>query len=523
MRIKRVSFGRLLGAGFAMVVVLGCSASILARHYLTGIAGDVNLLANVPVDNLIYLQQIKDGIGQRSALARDEILDADRGKRADRTTHQADLARQAGAAIEQLGERVIDSQGADFIKRLQAARPAYDKLLEKVAQAVAGNDIAAATRMVLTELPEVQAAYLNVLNEMAAYQQDQALSVAGDAATAVGQALKIMTALAIFSAVFGAAVAIVIIRSVRRQLGGEPAYAAEIARRIAEGDLSGHVRVRRADASSLLANMEAMRRSLADIVGQVRQSSVSISAGAAQMTAGNEDLSRRTEAQAASLEQTAASMEQMTATVRQTADTVRETAALTMKASEAAAKGGDSVKDVVKTMDDITASATKIGNIISIIDSIAFQTNILALNAAVEAARAGEQGRGFAVVASEVRALAQRSAQAAREITELVQESVAKVRAGSQIVGLAGARINDAVEQVRHVAGLISGMGTAAHEQEQGISQVGVAVTQLDETTQRNAALVEEAAAAAKNLDTQAARLVTLVSAFKVPAAQPAH
>jgi methyl-accepting chemotaxis protein len=209
-------------------------------------------------------------------------------------------------------------------------------------------------------------------------------------------------------------------------------------------------------------------------------------------------------------------MEQMASTVRQNADTVLTTSSLAARASEAAGKGGEAVMDVVHTMDEITASSRKIGDIIGIIDSIAFQTNILALNAAVEAARAGEQGRGFAVVASEVRALAQRSAQAAREITDLVKESVDKVQHGSEIVARAGATISDVVEQVRHVADLVEGIGAATREQQQGISQVGLAVTQLDQVTQSNAALVEQSTAAADNLNAQAAQLVTLVGAFRL-------
>jgi methyl-accepting chemotaxis protein len=516
MLMKRLSFGHLLGVGFAMIILLGCTASILARHYLSSIQGDVDLLANVPIDNLIYLQQVKDGIASRSQIARDVILEADRDKVAELTTHQADLGRQAAAAIEQLGSRVIDAQGAEFVQRLNAARPAYDSLLDKAMADARNNDFHAAANVLLRDMPAAQSGYLDVLNEMAAYQQDQAVSVSDEAGTVVDLAVKIMTVLAVVSAVFGAGVAIFIIRAVRRQLGGEPAYAAEVARQISDGDLSRGIPVRKHDDSSLLARMDLMRRNLANIVSQVRQSSESISTGAVQLTIGNTDLSQRTEEQAANLEETAASMEQMAATVRQNAETVRTTSALAIKASEAAAKGGEAVTEVVKTMDEISASSRKIGDITSIIDSIAFQTNILALNAAVEAARAGEQGRGFAVVASEVRTLAQRSAQAAREIAGLVRTSVEKVSNGSAIVDRAGAAINDVVDQVRHVAGLITEMGTATHEQELGISQVSLAVTQLDDVTQQNAALVEQAAAAADSLSSQAAQLVTLVSAFKL-------
>lgn len=516
MQKGRLSFGRLLGTGFAVIVLLGCGASVLGRHYLSSVKDDVNLLANVPIDNLIYVQQIKDGVGARAQIVRDMLLETDPGKVAKMKSRQADLARQASAAAKQLADGVIDTQGVEFVKRLDAARPAYDNLMAKAVDYAGMRNISATTDVLLKDMPAIQANYLNVLDEMAAYQQDQALAVAGDAEKVVSLAVRIMTGLAIFSILFGAAVAIGIIRAVLRQLGGEPAYAAAMAQKIADGDLSRSIRLRKGDDSSLLAHMESMRRKLANIVDRVRHGSESISAGAGQLAAGNADLSQRTEEQAANLQETASAMDQMASTVGRNADTVRTTSSLATQASDAAGKGGEAVMAVVQTMDEITASSRKIGDIIGIIDSIAFQTNILALNAAVEAARAGEQGRGFAVVASEVRTLAQRSAQAAREIAGLVKESVAKVRKGSEAVGRAGGAIGDVVQQVRHVASLLEEIGTATHEQEQGISQVGLAVTQLDQVTQSNAALVEESAAAAESLNAQAAQLVTLVGAFRL-------
>ncbi|RNM22783.1 methyl-accepting chemotaxis protein, partial [Dickeya undicola] len=251
-------------------------------------------------------------------------------------------------------------------------------------------------------------------------------------------------------------------------------------------------------------------------VGQVRQSSESIATGSQQIAMGNADLSQRTEEQAASLQQTAASMEQISQTIRQNGETVREAAQLATTASDTAAKGSEVVGNVIRTMDDITASSRKIGDIISVIDSIAFQTNILALNAAVEAARAGEQGRGFAVVAGEVRSLAQRSASAAREIKELITESMEKVESGSQLVSHAGTTMDDIVTQSRHVADLIREIGSTTTEQESGISQINQAVNQLDQVTQQNAALVEESASAADSLSDQARHLVQLMNVFMV-------
>ena len=261
-----------------------------------------------------------------------------------------------------------------------------------------------------------------------------------------------------------------------------------------------------------------MNDSLAGIVGQVRAASDSIATGATQIATGNADLSQRTEEQASNLQQTAASMEQLTSTVQTNSDTARQAAELAREASSAALRGGELVGQVVGTMDAINSSSKKIADIIGVIDSIAFQTNILALNAAVEAARAGEQGRGFAVVASEVRSLAQRSAQAAKEIEGLITESVEKVETGTAQVGEAGRSMSDIVTQVKNVNDLIAEISSATQEQSQGISQVGDAVSQLDQVTQQNAALVEESAAAAESLSQQAARLVEAVSIFTLRA-----
>ncbi len=305
-------------------------------------------------------------------------------------------------------------------------------------------------------------------------------------------------------------------RRITRQLGGEPEQAHEVVHAIAQGDLTVHVPVDSGDDSSLMAAMKTMRDSLSQTVTQVRQSSDHIATSAGQIAAGNADLSQRTETQASSLEQTAAAMEQLTSTVHQNSDTARQVNQLAASASTAATQGGEVVGQVVATMEEITTSSRKIADIIGVIDGIAFQTNILALNAAVEAARAGEQGRGFAVVASEVRSLAQRSAQAAKEIKTLIGASVERVEAGSALVDDAGKRMDEIVVQVKQVTDLISEITASSAEQSNGINQVGDAVNQLDRMTQQNAALVEESAAAAESLRRQATELTTMVSVFKL-------
>ncbi len=363
---------------------------------------------------------------------------------------------------------------------------------------------------------ELHVAARNILMEAAKRQEELARLDTEDAAAAVERTFWTLTALIVLCALIGSILGLGLVRSVMRRLGGEPAYAAQIAQEVAKGNLAVRVQRRDGDQTSVLANMDAMRANLAQLVSQVRQSSESIATGATQISTGNTDLSQRTEEQAANVEETAASMEEMNAAVKQNLESVQMAASLAGSASEAAARGGQVVGNVVSTMDAISASSRKIVDIIAVIDSIAFQTNILALNAAVEAARAGEQGRGFAVVASEVRALAQRSASAAKEIKQLIGDSVGNVEAGSNLVGEAGSTMNDIVTQVRRVADLIAEIGAAAHEQGQGISQVGDAINQLDQTTQQNASLVEESAAAAHSLNAQAATLVKLVSVFRL-------
>jgi methyl-accepting chemotaxis protein len=313
-----------------------------------------------------------------------------------------------------------------------------------------------------------------------------------------------------------ATMAAFILRSILRQLGGEPARAVQIVEQIAQGDLSTAVALKANDRHSLLHSIETMRSSLSGIVHGVRQGTDTITTASGEIAAGNLDLSSRTEEQAGALEETASSMEELTSIVRQNADNASQANQLAITASGVATEGGKVIEQVVGTMADINSASTKIADIIGVIDGIAFQTNILALNAAVEAARAGEQGRGFAVVASEVRSLAQRSAQAAKEIKGLIEDSVSKVDNGSHLVEQAGRTMQEIVTSVRHVADVVAEISAASREQSAGIEEVNRAITQMDQVTQQNAALVEEAAAAAASMQDQAAQLAQLVSVFRL-------
>jgi methyl-accepting chemotaxis protein len=340
---------------------------------------------------------------------------------------------------------------------------------------------------------------------------------------------------ALIAGLVGGGIALCIIYVISRAIAAPVARAADMLSEIASGngDLSRRMPVESEDeVGALAAAFNRFVASLNVTIREVRDSTGSITSASSQIASGNLDLSARTEAQASSLEETAAAMEELTSTVKQNADNARQANQLVVSASSHAVKGGEVVGQVVQTMGAITESSRKIADIIGVIDGIAFQTNILALNAAVEAARAGEQGRGFAVVATEVRNLAQRSAAAAREIKDLIVDSGSKVEAGSKLVDSAGATMQDIVVSVQRVADLMGEIASASQEQSQGIAQVNATVTQMDDATQQNAALVEEAAAAAQSLQDQAGRLAQVVSVFKLEetghaapqqSRQPAH
>ena len=318
-------------------------------------------------------------------------------------------------------------------------------------------------------------------------------------------------------------VGVVISRSILKQLGGEPDQAAYITNRLADGDLSVVIELKHPQDASLLSAIAHMRDKLSTIVSEVRRSAESIATATAEIAQADLDLSSRTESQASSLEQTSASMEQLNATVHQNADHAVQANQLAMNASRIAVEGSEVVSQVVDTMKGINTASRKISDIISVIDGIAFQTNILALNAAVEAARAGEQGRGFAVVASEVRALAGRSAEAAKEIKSLIDDSVKRVDVGTNLVDKAGSTMQEVVSSIRHVTDIMGQISAASKEQSLGMGQVGEAVTLMDQVTQQNAALVEEMAAAANSLKSQAEDLVKTVAVFKLGAHDVGH
>jgi len=495
--------------------------SVLAVRALGSGHEDYARYVNHLSERMSLAHAILDATNARAVGARNLVLsatDADREgqRRAVTAAHEA-----IGSSLRKLKEAIDHGEGVtprerENFEAFAKVEALYGPVaLNIVSLAMAGQRDEAIGRMnadcrpLLADLIKTANGYIREMQEAGVADVERA-----EAAYMLDRNIMLAACVAALAMAFGLAWAIT--RSVVLALGAEPAQLSEAAQRVADGDLGHVMGADKAPSGSVLASLSNMQLNLAKVVAEVRNASDSIATGSAQIAMGNADLSQRTEEQASNLQQTAASMEQMNATVQTNAETAKRATDMAATASAAAQHGGVVVQQVVGTMDGITASAKKIGDIIGVIDGIAFQTNILALNAAVEAARAGEQGRGFAVVAGEVRSLAQRSAAAAKEIKDLIGASVEQVGVGAKLVGTAGSAMDDIVSQVKRVAELIADISAATNEQTTGISQVSHAVNQLDQVTQQNAALVEESAAAAESLKHQAGSLSQVVSVFSL-------
>jgi len=520
MSLRNLTVAQRLGMGFGLVSVLLLVIIALGLASMRQIEERMNEITKVNDVETRMAQTMDLTVTERALALRNLILLKEDKEIQIEIKRIGDQAKKYNDAMQKLSQ-MFSQDGttpeetgllSDIRKQGEQAAP----FIQRAQELALGQQQDQAYQLLRYDFRPVQKHWWELIRQLIAVEEKQNVDAVASAEASYDSARKLMLTAGALAVLCSVAAAWLITRSVVRQLGCEPSQAAEIAGEIAAGNLAVSIHARSGDNSSLLYAMQSMRDGLTRIVGQVHSSSETIASAAVQIASGNMDLSSRTEQQASSLEETASSMEELTSTVRLNTDRARQANGLAESASTVAARGGAVVAQVVDTMAAIDTSAHKIVDIIAVIDGIAFQTNILALNAAVEAARAGEQGRGFAVVASEVRTLAQRSAAAAKEIKELIGDSVDKVQAGNRLVEQAGATMDEVVASVKHVTDIMSEIMLASQEQTAGIEQINQAVTQMDDVTQQNAALVEEAAAAAQAMQEQVDSLTEAVSTFRL-------
>lgn len=513
MKIANLKVGVRLGAGFAAILLLLLIVVGVSLQRLGTMHTESDLTLNDRYPKVVAITVIKDNLNQIARSMRNTLIMTDPEDIAKELKQIGDDKRVIVEKLDFLDKHIAAPRGRDLLNKLGAARATYYTSQEAFIKLIGDNHIEEAKITLLNDLRPHQLAYFAALDNLEVFQKELMETSGKEVADSYGSSVKIMSGIAVLGVLMGIVIAWLISRSITGPLN----EAVRVAQTVAAGDLSSNIVVNSTDETGrLLQALKDMNESLRKIVGEVRLGTDTIATASSQIASGNLDLSSRTEQQASSLEETASSMEELTSTVKQNADNAKQANSLVLTASAVAIKGGTVVAEVVNTMGSINESSRKIVDIISVIDGIAFQTNILALNAAVEAARAGEQGRGFAVVAAEVRNLAQRSAAAAKEIKTLIGDSVDKVEVGAKLVDQAGATMQEIVDSVKRVTDIMSEITAASVEQTDGIEQINQAITQMDEVTQQNAALVEEAAAAAQSLQDQAANLSQVVSVFNL-------
>jgi len=511
--LANMNIAKRLGVGFALVLGLTLVIAAAAVWRLNTIADATRAMMAVPLAKERMMEewhmQTFAAVRRTAAIVKSsdpslvEFFKADGVKTASRST---ELLKQIEALLDSDEERAL-------FGRITELRKAYTSSKERAIKAKAAGDTAEAERILNQEYVPTSEAYEGKQAELVKMQQDRIDTVAKEIDNASRHSARMIMIVAGVAVLFGAACAWVLANAIVRPIR----QAVEVAEKVAGGDLTQHIDASgTCETGALLRALRNMNDSLVAIVAQVRSGTDTIATASAEISAGNMDLSSRTEQQAGSLGTTASTVEELTGTVRQNADNARQASQLSIAASEIATQGGAVVDQVVQTMGAINDSSKKIVDIISVIDGIAFQTNILALNAAVEAARAGEQGRGFAVVAGEVRTLAQRSAAAAKEIKALIVDSVSKVEDGTKLVDQAGMTMSEVVDSIRKVSDIVAEIASASGEQSTGIEQVNNAIADMDSSTQHNAALVEESAAAATALRDQADKLAEVVALFHI-------
>ena len=513
MNLQNMKISTRLMLGFAAMGALIALLGAVALTRITNIGAEFDVVQQDRFPKIVLVNEIKGEVNDVARAVRNFFIMTDAADLKSQFDEVASSDAKITAAFEQLQKSVTSEQGKAQLAEVLTARAAYRAPRDRVVDLARAGKLEEARPVLLKEMRPTQLVFMEKLDGFIKLQTDL-MTASGDAVDAsVHSSRTIVVGLIVTAFALGALLAFLIIRSTTRPLN----EAVRVARAVSEGDLAIEFDANGTNETGLLLGaLHAMKTRLASIVGGVRENAEGVATASAQIAQGNSDLSSRTEEQASALEETAASMEELASTVKQNADNARQANQLALGASTVAVKGGDVVGQVVETMKGINDSSKRIADIIGVIDGIAFQTNILALNAAVEAARAGEQGRGFAVVAGEVRNLAQRSAEAAKEIKSLISTSVERVEQGTLLVDRAGTTMTEVVTAIRRVTDIMGEISAASTEQSAGVAQVGEAVSQMDQATQQNAALVEESAAAAESLKVQAQHLVQAVAVFKL-------
>jgi methyl-accepting chemotaxis protein len=512
--MKKMKVGTRLHLGFGCVCVLLVITIAIGLSKVASVNAGTTYIVNNKLPKIEMSHAMLEHVDAIAIAMRNMMLNADADDRKRQVQAVMESRKKVNALTASMDAVMVTPAGKALMRQLEAQRDVYQNGQTQLLALIEGGQDDAAKAYLAHDLRPALVAYKKVLVATIDHENAAIAETAKAAEQAYVDSRNQMLALGTLAIIMALVVGYLITNRLLRQLGGEPDYAADIAGEIAAGNLGVKVKVNAKDTSSLIYAMDQMREQLAGVVREVRGGTDMIATASGEIAAGNQELSVRTEQQAGALEETASSIEELTSTVRQNADNARQANQLAVSASDVAAKGGAVVGQVVDTMESINASAKNIVEIIGVINGIAFQTNILALNAAVEAARAGEQGRGFAVVASEVRVLAQRSAEAAKEIKHLIDNSVVQTSAGTRLVSEAGVTMAAIIDSIRSVTDIMGEISAASAEQSAGIEQINMAVVQMDQVTQQNAALVEEAAAASASMQEQAASLSRAVSVF---------
>ena len=509
-----------LTVGFGVVCVLLVASVVMGLMAMGRMGADLKAVVADHFPRIVAAANLSTQIDVIAIALRNMMLNADAADRERQTQVIAQSHQEVVRLFDTLDKTLTEPKDRALLQQVKEQRALYLAGQEELLGFIRSDQTDQSREYLASKLRPVLASYKASIGALVESEKNAIVTAGTDARDTALNARNTLIGLGVTALLLAVALGWLITRSLVRELGGEPRTAADVARAVAGGDFTQPIAVKDGDTTSLMAQLAAMKDGLAQVVSQVRRGSESVAMASSEIAQGNQDLSARTESQASALEETAASMEQLGATVRQNAESASQANALARSASDVAVRGGEVVGQVVQTMKGINESSQRIADIIGVIDGIAFQTNILALNAAVEAARAGEQGRGFAVVASEVRSLAGRSAEAAKEIKQLISASVERVEQGSAMADQAGETMTEVVQSIRRVTDLMGEINAASSEQASGVAQVGEAVTQMDQATQQNAALVEEMAAAAGSLSSQAQELVQAVAVFKLDAGQ---